>query len=83
VTIKCRDIPEKANDYVDRDGPVGERLGVALHLATCSHCRTYVRGLRFSRRIAASSFRTEAPEAVVTRLGLGDGSTTDTGKGAP
>lgn len=83
MTIKCRDIPEKANDYVDREGPVGVRLGVALHLATCSNCRTYVRGLRLTRRIAAASFRTEAPDAVVTRLGLGDGPSTDTGKGAP
>jgi hypothetical protein len=29
-----------------RDAPLTRRLGLALHLAMCRHCRAYVRSLR-------------------------------------
>lgn len=80
---KCKDIPGRADAYIDREGPIGERLGTALHLVTCHNCRSFVRGLRRTKLLAASSFRTQSPDAVVRRLGLGDGPNTDTDRGAP
>lgn len=66
--LRCIDIPSRADGFVDGDGPLGERASVALHLTICSHCRTYVRGLRATRRLLADSFAEPAPDALVADL---------------
>lgn len=73
LVLKCISIPDLADDYLDRDGPLAGRIGVALHLSVCGHCRAYVRGLSVTKRLAAESLRAEAPETVLDRIGMGRG----------
>jgi anti-sigma factor ChrR (cupin superfamily) len=72
MALKCRDIPDKASNYIDREGPVRDIFGVALHLSICPHCRTYVRGLRAVRKFATASLRAEVPSSLKAALGIGD-----------
>lgn len=69
---KCRDIPDLASAYIDGEGPLAGRLAMGAHLAFCADCRTYVQGLRTTRRFVAASFRAEVPAAVAVALGLPD-----------
>jgi anti-sigma factor RsiW len=66
--LSCRDIPRLADAAIDRDGPVRDRIAVAFHLRLCRDCRTYVAGLRQTRRLVAASLRGPAPEALVADL---------------
>jgi anti-sigma factor RsiW len=66
--LSCRDIPRLADAAIDRDGPVRDRIAVAVHLGLCRDCRTYVAGLRQTRRLVAASVRGPAPEALVASL---------------
>lgn len=67
--LRCRDIPEIANGYIDRETSVVEFAKVAAHLSTCTDCRTYVRSLRVTRALAADSLRSAMPSALKARLG--------------
>lgn len=75
--LKCREIPDRASAYIDREGTVASLGAVALHLAACSNCRRYVRGLKAVRRLAAESFRDEPPEALFGALDVGGPSDPD------
>jgi len=44
--LKCREVAERANDYVDRDLPWYQSLAMSLHLSMCKHCSGFVRKLR-------------------------------------
>jgi len=44
--LKCREITERASDFLDAGLPWPERLQVRLHLMMCRSCREYVRQLR-------------------------------------
>ena len=44
--LSCKDVTNKANDYLERDLSSFGRLKFALHLAMCVHCRNYVSQLR-------------------------------------
>jgi predicted anti-sigma-YlaC factor YlaD len=65
----CREIPDVASDYISREGSKRTRLMVAIHVAQCSNCRNYIRGLRIARRIAAESLRGSVPTALLQNLG--------------
>ncbi|WP_407050953.1 zf-HC2 domain-containing protein [Methyloraptor flagellatus] len=80
--LQCRDIPDRANAYIDREGSMASLAAVALHLTACTNCRRYMRGLRAVRRLAAASFRAESPDAALAALGLGDRSNTEPDQGA-
>jgi predicted anti-sigma-YlaC factor YlaD len=66
----CREVPDVASDYISREGSKRTRLMVAIHLAQCSNCRTYIRGLKIARSIAAESLRGSVPTALLQNLGL-------------
>lgn len=68
----CRQIPDVASDYIDREGSKGTLVSVALHLATCRACRSYVRGLKTTRSITAMSLAGPVPDALLVTLGLKD-----------
>ena len=43
--LSCKDINEKANQYIDGELTIRLRLAVGFHLLMCVHCRRYVRQL--------------------------------------
>lgn len=68
--IRCDEIPDRASDWIDSAGRRRDRLALALHLAICSDCRGYVRGLKQTRRLVAATLRRPAEPATYQRLGL-------------
>ncbi|QBQ55277.1 zf-HC2 domain-containing protein [Nitrosococcus wardiae] len=44
--LSCREVTEKASDYLENTPPYRQRLGIRLHLLLCHHCRRYLRQLR-------------------------------------
>ncbi|WDR02851.1 zf-HC2 domain-containing protein [Devosia algicola] len=40
--LTCREIGERASDYLDNDMNWRNRVSVRLHLMMCKHCRAYV-----------------------------------------
>jgi hypothetical protein len=46
--LSCKDITEKANDYLDKDLPFPARVKVRMHLFMCVHCRRYVEQLKMT-----------------------------------
>ena len=44
--LSCRDIVERASEYLDADLPWRVRLQVRLHLWMCAICREYLRQMR-------------------------------------
>lgn len=40
--LTCRDVTERATDYLEDRLPIFTKIRVGLHLASCTHCRAYV-----------------------------------------
>lgn len=45
--LTCRDVTDRASEYLDGHLPVLAKVRVGLHLASCPHCRTYVKQINF------------------------------------
>jgi predicted anti-sigma-YlaC factor YlaD len=45
--LNCREVSERASDFLDAALPYRERLQVRLHLLMCRICREYVRQMTF------------------------------------
>lgn len=43
--LNCREVSDRASDFLDRALPWHTRLAVRLHLLMCRACREYVRQL--------------------------------------
>ena len=41
--LTCRDLTNRASEYLDGRLPILTKVRVNLHLASCTHCRTYVK----------------------------------------
>lgn len=46
--FSCKDVTEKANQYIDQELPLGARLKVQLHLFVCVNCRHYIKQLHMT-----------------------------------
>ena len=46
--FSCKDVTEKANQYIDQELPLFTRLKVQLHLFVCVNCRVYLKQLRLT-----------------------------------
>lgn len=44
--LKCREVAELANEYVDRELPWHQTMAMGLHLSMCRHCSAFVNKLR-------------------------------------
>lgn len=44
--LKCRDVPQHAEQLMAGDLTAGQRFSLRMHLLMCHHCRRYVRQLR-------------------------------------
>ena len=49
--MSCKDITEKANQYLDKDLSFFGRLKVKMHLRMCGHCQRYVEQLNTTIQI--------------------------------
>lgn len=47
--LSCKDVTLLISQSMDTSLPIGKRLGVRLHLLTCSFCTRYERQLRLIR----------------------------------
>ncbi len=52
--LTCRDVTDRTSEYLDNRLPILTNVRVGLHLASCSHCRTYVQQLALVRETMAS-----------------------------
>lgn len=43
--LTCRDVTERVVEYLDEGLPVLTNVRAGLHLASCAHCRAYVKQL--------------------------------------
>ncbi len=48
--LSCKDVTEKASDYLDHKLPLRTRLGMRLHLFMCVRCRQYLHQLHTTVR---------------------------------
>ena len=42
-SLTCRDVTNRASEYLDDRLPILTKVRVGLHLASCTHCRAYVK----------------------------------------
>lgn len=68
----CREIPELASDYIDREGSAKNRMMMTVHLMMCGRCRDYVRGLKIARSVTEESLRGPVSSGLLNALGLKD-----------
>lgn len=75
--LTCRDVSERATDYMERAMPLRENLAMRLHLGLCGACRAYVGQLRMTvgllrnRPLGAPS--PEASQKLAERIRAGTG----------
>ena len=41
--LTCRDLTNRASEYLEDRLPILTKVRVGLHLASCAHCRAYVK----------------------------------------
>lgn len=56
--LSCRDVTERASDYLEDDITPRQRLAIRLHLMMCRHCRRLVKQLSLLR----TSLRRRQPQ---------------------
>jgi predicted anti-sigma-YlaC factor YlaD len=66
--LTCRDVADRASEYLDDRIPILTKAQVGLHLAFCRHCRAYVKQIDLISS-ALRSFPTLYP-APANRLSL-------------
>ncbi len=40
--LTCRDLTERVSEYLDDNISILTKVRIGLHLASCTHCRTYL-----------------------------------------
>jgi len=49
--LTCRDVSERATDYMERAMPLRESLAMRLHLGLCGACRNYLGQMRMTAKL--------------------------------
>ncbi len=44
--LTCQQMTQIVTDYLEGALPFGKRMGIAMHLAMCRHCRRYFRQVK-------------------------------------
>tara|TARA_R110002072_G_scaffold136124_3_gene278317 strand:+ start:23705 stop:23944 length:240 start_codon:yes stop_codon:yes gene_type:complete len=44
--LKCREVAELANEYIDKELPWHKTIAMGFHLSMCKHCSGFVQKLR-------------------------------------
>ncbi|MFZ0258178.1 MAG: zf-HC2 domain-containing protein [Gammaproteobacteria bacterium] len=66
--LNCRQVTNRASDYLDEALPFWERLQMQLHLALCHHCRRYLKQLRATVWALSGLPKTEVSEDTVRQV---------------
>lgn len=66
--LNCRDVTERASDFLDAAVPFRVGLQVRLHLLMCRFCREYVRQMELVVRVLRQLPRDEPPAQRQTEL---------------
>ncbi|MGF1613718.1 MAG: anti-sigma factor family protein [Gammaproteobacteria bacterium] len=66
--LNCRQVTDRASDYLDQALPFGERLQMRLHLLLCHHCRRYLRQLRATVQALPGLADAEVSEGTVSQV---------------
>lgn len=61
--LTCRDVTDRTSEYLDDRLPLITKVRVGLHLASCAHCRAYVKQIGFVRETLAH-FPKQAPPPI-------------------
>ena len=66
--LTCWDVTDRASEYLDDRLPILAKVRVDLHLASCFHCRTYVKQIN----LVSSALRSlpKLYPSIVDRLNL-------------
>lgn len=46
--LRCKEVAERANDYLEGTLPLRVHLAMQIHLLCCRYCRRYVKQLRLT-----------------------------------
>jgi predicted anti-sigma-YlaC factor YlaD len=41
--LTCRDVTDRVSEYLDNRIPILTKVLIGMHLASCAHCRAYVK----------------------------------------
>lgn len=66
--LKCREITELANGYLERELPLMEWAQFRLHIMMCKHCRRYVDQLARTVNLLAAAKPNEIAASVEDKL---------------
>jgi anti-sigma factor RsiW len=66
--LTCREVTERASEYLDDNLPFGRRLAFRLHLMMCRHCRRYVDQLARTIVVARAAGRKATDPETVNRI---------------
>ena len=66
--LRCRQVVELLNDYLDGSLAGAEREEVERHLATCNGCIAFLQQLRATTQLAATLTEDEVPAPVMAEL---------------
>ena len=58
--LKCREVAELANDYIDKNLPWHKSMAIGFHLAMCKHCAGFVSKLN----LVIAIVREQPPETI-------------------
>lgn len=50
--LKCRDVLEQADAYLDQQLSGWQRLQFKLHLLLCRNCRRYIKNLQLTQQVS-------------------------------
>ena len=51
--LTCRDVAERVSEYLDGRLLLSTKIRIGLHLASCTHCRSYVKQILLVRDAVA------------------------------
>ena len=57
--LSCKDVANRASDYLDNQTDARLRWQIRLHLMMCSHCRRFMRHLRLTRHLVKNTVQQE------------------------
>lgn len=57
--LSCKDVANRASDYLDNQTNTNLRWQMRLHLMMCSHCRRFMRHLRLTRHLVNTTVQQE------------------------
>ena len=66
--LTCRDVCEKAQDYVDKSTPMWTRIRIRLHMAMCRNCTNFVDQTRKTKQLISQSLNRDSQAQISPEL---------------